>query len=74
MLSLPPELSDLRRTVLRAPAAAVEESGISPRALERLTAAMGAAMVAAGMSALTAQQVGISLRLGVTAEDALERP
>jgi peptide deformylase len=69
VLTLPPELASLRRTVLHAPVAAVADSGIGPRALERLTDAMREAMVAAGMTALTAPQVGISLDLGVSADD-----
>lgn len=65
VLSLPPELHDLRRTVLRMPAAAVADSGIGERALERLVAAMREAMVAAGVAVLTAPQVGIGLRLAL---------
>jgi len=69
VLSLPPELRDFRRTVLHAPAASVADSDVRPRALERLLDAMGEAMVAAGLAALTAPQVGISLRLEVVADD-----
>ncbi len=49
VLTLPPELRDLRRSVLHAPAAPVADSGIRPRALERLLGAMREAMDAAGL-------------------------
>jgi peptide deformylase len=69
VLTLPPELHGLRRTVLRQPAAPVASCGITPRALERLIDALRAAMAAAGTSSLTAPQIGVSLRLAVVATD-----
>jgi peptide deformylase len=68
VLTLPPELRDLRRSVLHAPAAPVADSGITPRALERLLDAMRAAMDAAGLGSLTGPQVGVSLDVEVTAD------
>lgn len=65
VLTLPPELSALRRTVLRAPAAPVATSGIGERALERLIASLRAAMRAAGAASLTAPQIGVGLRVEV---------
>lgn len=65
VLTLPPELHGLRRSVLRRPAAAVGEAGLSPRALERLVEALRLTLRAADLRALAAPQVGIGLRLAV---------
>lgn len=67
VLTLPPELHGLRRSVLRHPAAAVN-GAVSPRALERLIEALRLTLRAAGDSALAAPQVGIGLRLAVVGD------
>jgi len=65
VLTLPPQLHGLRRTVLRQPPAAVADTGISARALERLIESLREAMRAAGLPALTAPQIGVGLRVEV---------
>jgi peptide deformylase len=92
VLTLPPELQGLRRTVLRRPAAPVvagsdalprQESGdaaapqsqaaaISPRALQRLIAALRLTLGAGDLVALAAPQVGIGLRVAVVDDPSRE--
>lgn len=72
VLTLPPQLHGLRRTVLRHPAAPAAGSGISPRALQRLVDALERTRNARDAAALAAPQVGIGLRVAVVARD--DRP
>lgn len=75
VLTLPPELHGLRRSVLRRPAAPVGAGAgaVSPRALERLIEALRLTLRAGDATALAAPQVGIGLRLAVV-DDGSDEP
>lgn len=68
VLTLPPDLHDLRRTVLRRAAAPVAAAAISPRALQRLVAALRLTLGAGDLGALAAPQAGIGLRVAVVTD------
>lgn len=65
VLTLPPELSGLRRSVLRRAAVPVDAAAFNPRALQRLIEALRLTLRAGDAAALAAPQVGIGLRLAV---------
>ncbi|MDW5598348.1 peptide deformylase [Conexibacter stalactiti] len=73
IVTLPPELHDLRRSVLRMPAAAVAGGGLDQLALRELLATLFLTLHARGVGELSAPQVGIGLRVAVV-DDQREPP
>lgn len=73
ILTLPPDLLTLRRSVLRRPAAPVAGSGIEPDALREFVEALFVTLYESGGAGLAAAQVGVGLRLAVV-DDQLQPP
>lgn len=73
IVTLPPDLLELRRSVLRIPAAPVAGSGLDQLALRELLATLFLTLHARGVGELAAPQVGVGLRVAVV-DDQREPP